>query len=207
MSIFFNKDLLYNILSHAELPTIGMVFRVNKIINDLHDNKHFWKGKFINDCNHVIPKSDNWLCEYKHVLLLRKMAIEFLDILNKNVLYTKIRLGYDPQTRNFHWLPLPHILKHINEFESKEHIIKDGSLYFEKYMPPDNFGFMISFRNSKILDNRHCVEETAEHATRESMITCITRLSYDCENLVLEDNHGNEFLFSDKLILHMNDGS
>ena len=72
MALILESDILYNILSRVDLKTIGVIFRVNKHVNKLCSDNHFWKDMFIDSCSFVIVKSNDWLCEYKNIVSLQK---------------------------------------------------------------------------------------------------------------------------------------
>ena len=79
MSLILESDIIYNILPHIDLPTIGTLLCISTFVNKLCSDTHFWKGKISNDYKNVIPKSDNWIYEYKCIYKTHIRAIKFVD--------------------------------------------------------------------------------------------------------------------------------
>ena len=79
MSLILESDIIYNILPHVDLPTIGTLLCINKFVNKLCNDKHFWKNKIKYDYKNVIPKSDEWLYEYKCIYEIYVRSIKFVD--------------------------------------------------------------------------------------------------------------------------------
>ena len=84
MSLLLESDIIYNILLHANLQTIGNIFCVNKIIHKLCCDKYFWKSKIENDYKNVIPKSNDWIYEYKCIYTSYVRALKFVEYLIVN---------------------------------------------------------------------------------------------------------------------------
>ena len=79
MSFILESDIIYNILPHVDIPSIGKLLCVNKFVNKLCSDKHFWKEKVKNDYKNMILKSDEWLWEYKCIYVAYVRAIYFVD--------------------------------------------------------------------------------------------------------------------------------
>ena len=81
MSIILESDIIYNILPHVDLETIGKLFCVNKKVNKLCFDKHFWKLKIENDHKNIVFNSNEWLHEYKNIHVAHVQAIKFIEYL------------------------------------------------------------------------------------------------------------------------------
>ena len=79
MSLILESDIIYNVLPHAKLPTIGDLLCLNKLINKLCSDKNFWKEKIKHDYKNVIPKSNEWINEYKCIYKIYIRSITFID--------------------------------------------------------------------------------------------------------------------------------
>lgn len=230
MSIILENDILYNILSYIDLPTIGNIICVNKTINKLCCAKHFWKKKFYNNYNYVISKSDDWVHEYKRVHSSHKMAIKFVKNFSEmrhtypqlhNYHFNKININdnitpFDLRKLNDHiikcglcWLP-EKIVNKINEFESLDHNVMKSSMDFEIYSHEDgttDFAAMFDIDPVVYQYSIYMINRATAKITKEMFITGITVLSYNYEDLILCDTYNNEFLFLDELVVHMNEKS
>ena len=114
MSMILESDIIYSILPHADLPTIGKLLCGNKFVNKLCSNKYFWEEKIKNDYKNVIPKSDEWLYEYKCIYTIHVKSIKFIDnfiakniecIRNNSALEFSVHMFESINLDHFRWIP------------------------------------------------------------------------------------------------------
>ena len=79
MSLILESDIIYSILPHVGIPTMGVLFCVNKFVNKLCNDKYFWKEKVEKDYKNIILKSDDWIMEYKYIYETRIRANNCVD--------------------------------------------------------------------------------------------------------------------------------
>ena len=79
MALILESDIIYNVLPHTGFPTIRKLLCVNKFVNKLCNDVHFWKAKLKNDYKNVIPKSDKWMQEYKCIYKIHIRSIKFVN--------------------------------------------------------------------------------------------------------------------------------
>ena len=84
MSLILESDIIYNVLPHATLPTIGDLLCLNTLINKLCSDKNFWKAKLRDDYQNVTPKSDKWVNEYKCIYETYVRSVVFINKFIRN---------------------------------------------------------------------------------------------------------------------------
>ena len=194
-SDILQSDILYNILPHVDLETIGKLLCVNKFVNKLCSDKHFWKQKF-KICNKTLPsKSDDWLLEYKNVWICTKRAIKFVDhfikISNTNFNSYKIYIHDTVNGAHLFWIP-PKTRSRIK----KEYI--SHSLIFEIYTISENgdFIFNLKLRSYKTVSKRsQKIYSKSTKLPYKKFVKYIITLYYFYNNLIMTNSEGGEFLF------------
>ena len=197
MSMILESDILYDILPYVDLETVGKLFNANKLINNLCNNKHFWKVKFNNDHEMFVAKSDNWLYEYKCIVLARDQTIKFVNHFIKMARQSANMQGALPQyylyirdvvtLPNLDWIPNVSQLQ-LNEYTTTLLIlgISSASL-FKKDMARFHVSFEIhpsQIRKSSVL------------MSMNDFINYMTKLYYDYGNFIVQDPQCNRFKFT-----------
>ena len=200
MSMILESDIIYNILPHVDLETIGKLFCVNKFVNKLCNDKYFWKSKFSDKYKNFIAKSEKWLCEYKCVSLAHMQAIKFVDhfIEMGNLLHSCLSRDYYVITRN--------IIDHQNLYwipdKLKLRLLSEGvysSVFFG--MNCNNTGslndkpFYVSL-SVRHRSNHH--SHTSDlYVSKQEFVDYITKIHYDYGNFTMYEYNDDEILFMD----------
>jgi len=79
MSLILESDIIYSILPHVCISTIGKLLCVNKFVNKLCNDKYFWKEKGEKDYKNMILKSDEWVMEYKCIYETHIWSNRYVD--------------------------------------------------------------------------------------------------------------------------------
>ena len=195
--LILESDIIYNVLPYVDFKTISNIFCVSKLVNNLCNDKHFWKNKFMNDYKNVIAKSDNWLCEYKNIMLINIHTIKFVEHFLKTV------DGYNktyPASMAYIFkiygiIECPHLYeifdnpkinntKHSIFFGIHDNTISNFYMGFRTYTCIGTTRKFLNFNYEKCL-------------SKENFIKCITILRYNDDNYIINDIYSNKFTFSE----------
>ena len=196
MSIILKTDILYNILPYIDLTCIGKLFCVNKIINKLCSDKHFWKTKFNNDYKNVISKNNNWLCEYKNVSLAYIQTIKFVDHFIKCAQIYKPRIL--PDTFSI-------CIRGIVSYSDLYWISEKSQMQLRKYPPPSIFlgrhkgkyETLIEYPFFVSVTNKTGFSEPAYiNMCKREFINYVTKLHYDYGNFAIYNRSNVSILFT-----------
>lgn len=112
----WHEDIVYNILC-ADPRTAYNISLVNKMLNGVYNNDHYWKYVFTLEYKHVRPLSNNWKIEYKNMHFARKTTSNIISpiilLIDNTIGWTfyigdvyKISTPYIPIDINkLYWLP------------------------------------------------------------------------------------------------------
>ena len=188
MSTILESDIIYNVLSYIDFRTIGNIFCVSKLVNNLCNDKHFWKNKFMNDYHMVIPKSDNWLYEYKCISLVNIQTIKIVKYLISvdagcRLYYPQFNMQYAIRIHNtitnphLYWIP-----------DNLKRMVGKGLSSVEfKVLTHDMFSIIFTMCAAEV----HSI-----YMNQHELINYMTRICYDYKDVVIFDNI-TSYLFSD----------
>ena len=181
MSTILESDVIYNILPHVDLETIGNLFCVNKIVHKLCNDKHFWKTKFNNDYKNVISKSEDFLYEYKDIFLRyvqsHKSITHFIKICN--VLKKRYKAVYGIYSIRV----LDHITPSVFNGQG-----------FIGFSSDTNSRLKI---NLEKYDKNGTSKINACNLSPDMLIDCMAKIQYEYGDIFMYDNYDNNFTFTD----------
>lgn len=198
MSMILESDILYNILLHLDLTSVGNIFRLNKFVNRLCNNEYFWKIKFETDYKNIVPQSYEWLREYKTVSFAHTQTIKFAEYMIKGDKYNSrygvpfpfyARLCSIVNWSNLYWVP------HKLRSQLHENSITSIFLAMNQLMSRSTTSlFSIGFRIQG--GTPYYGDLSYIYISKEEFIKYVTKLRYDYGNFEFHDQYEMRRVFS-----------